>query len=101
MFRASTADEGQHTLITIDGHLSGDYVRFLDECYEQASAAGKPVHVFLRDVPVVDEAARQLLHRLAAKGVFLRANGVYNTHLVRECSSAAVRTDKRRGGEKV
>jgi hypothetical protein len=46
--------------------------------------AGKPVHLFLRDVTTVDQAGRALLERLAAKGVRLRAKGIYNSYIVQE-----------------
>jgi len=85
MFRASTEQERSHVLITIDGELSGEYVEFVDHCCEQASTGGKPVHLLLRDVSLIDAAGRRLLTRLAANGVSLRANGVYNRHLISEC----------------
>ena len=74
-------------LITIDGQLSGEYVEFVEAWCEQASASGKPVHLLLQDVRLVDEAGLRLLSCLAASGVRLRANGVYNSHLIRECES--------------
>ena len=85
MFRASTVEERSHVLIVIDGELSCEYVDFIDRSCEQASAGGKPVHVLLRDVSLIDAAGRQLLSRLAANGVSLRANGIYNRHLISEC----------------
>jgi hypothetical protein len=51
-------------------------------------STGKPVHVFLRDVSVVDRAGRALLRRLADNGVRLLANGIYNSYLVRTLNPA-------------
>ncbi len=82
-------------LITIDGELSCEYVDFVDHCCEQASAGGKPIHVLLRDVSLIDESGRHLLSRLAAKGFSLRANGIYNRHLINECRSTVARNGKR------
>ena len=87
MFRVSTVDERSHMLITIDGQLAGEYVEFLEHCCDQASAGGKPVHLLVRDVSLIDQSGRQLLRRLLERGVHLRANGVYNNYLVRECSN--------------
>ena len=83
MFRITTVEEQSHTLITIDGQLSGDSVEVVETCCAQARSNGKPVHLFLHDVSTVDEAGLSLLRRLAAKGVLLFANGVYTSYLVR------------------
>ncbi len=98
MFRVNTVDEGSHVLITIDGQLSAAYVEFVDHCCGRASAAGKPVQLLLRDVSLVDEVGCRLLRRLAANGVCLRANGLHNSLLIRECNSAARRCESRLAG---
>jgi hypothetical protein len=72
-------------LITIDGRLSSKYVESVDNCCDQALRSGKPVHLLLRDVSFIDEAGRRLLSRAAARGICLRANGIYNQYLIREC----------------
>ena len=40
------------------------------------------MRLFLRDVPVLGEDGRRLLCRLAAKGIDLKATGVYNSYIV-------------------
>ena len=68
--------------MTLDGQLSADCVGLVETFCEEAMADGKRIDLILRDVPVVDEAGRALLRRLAAKGVRLLANGVYTSYLV-------------------
>ena len=70
-------------MVNIDGQLLGECVRVAEDVCSQALADGKPVCVFLRDVCQIDEAGRELLRRLAARGVRLAASGVYMSHLVK------------------
>ena len=88
MLRVSKADEQSRTIITVDGQLTGDSIAVIEACCRQAMSTGKPVHVFLRDVSLVDGAGRALLRRLAADSVRLFANGVYNSYLVRVLNPA-------------
>lgn len=99
MLRASKVEEEWYVLITVDGQLSAEYVEVVAQCCEQAGAGGKPVHLLLRDVSLVDHSGRRLLQRLAAKGVCLRANGVYNSHLIRECRPESGRCDSKGCGQ--
>lgn len=87
MFRVSKAEERSRTVITIDGQLSADSVEVIGACCDQAQSAGKPVHLFLRDVSSIDRAGRALLRRLAAKGIHLIASGVYTSYLIRRLDS--------------
>jgi len=86
MLRVTKAEERSHTLITIDGQLSGDSIEVVETCCSQAVSGGKPVQLFLHDVSTVDEAGIILLRRLAAKGVRLLGRGVYTSYIVRELS---------------
>jgi hypothetical protein len=88
MFRVSKSEERSGTVITIDGQLSSDYIEVVETCCDQAISTGKPVQLFLRDVPAVNQASRALLCRLAAKGVRLRASGIYTSSLVRALNPA-------------
>jgi hypothetical protein len=90
MFRICKAEEPSRMIVTIDGHLSGDYVGAVELWCEQAASGGKPVHLFLRDVSTIDEAGRALLRRLSAKGIRMVASGVYASYLVRRSAEAAV-----------
>jgi ABC-type transporter Mla MlaB component len=94
VFRVSKAEEKTRTIVTIDGELSGDYIEVVETCCDQAISAGKPVRLFLRDVPAVDQASRALLCRLAAKGVRLLARGVYTSYLVRALDPAGTESPK-------
>jgi hypothetical protein len=91
MIRVSKAEERSHTMVTIDGQLSADYIGVVETCCDQAMATGKPVHLLLRDVSTIDQAGRALLCRLAAKGVGLLAIGVYISNLVQSISPAGAR----------
>jgi len=86
MLRVTKAEEHSHTLITIDGQLSGDSIEVVETCCSQAGSSGKPVHLFLHDVSTVDVAGLTLLRRLVAKGVRLLARGVYTSYIVQEIS---------------
>lgn len=85
MIRIMTADEPACITITVDGKLAGDCVDPVETCCTQAIAKGKPVQLFLRDVSTIDEGGRALLCRLAAKGVNLRAAGIYSSYIVQLC----------------
>jgi hypothetical protein len=89
MLRVSQEEEPIRTVITVDGRLCGDCVEFMEACCNQALLRGKPVELFLRDVSTVDAAARNLLCRLAAKGIHLLGRGVYTSYLLRRIKAAA------------
>jgi len=82
MIRVMTADEPALTTITVDGQLSGEYIELVERCCEEARSKGKPICLFLRDVPVIGEDGRALLRRLVTKGVHLKSSGVYNSYIV-------------------
>ena len=86
MIRILTAEEPNAITITVDGQLVDDCVATVETCSYQAIGQGRPVHLFLRDVSHIDEHGRSLLSRLAAKGVQLRASGVYSSYIVAEIS---------------
>ena len=84
MLRVCKREERSRTVLIVDGRLSADYVQVIETCCNEAISTGAIVHLYLRDVPTVDGAGRALLSRLAAKGVRLRASGVYTSYLIRE-----------------
>jgi len=88
MIRVTKTEERSRTLVTIDGQLSADSVSVVETFCSQAELDGKPLQVFLRDVPAVDESGRMLLTRLAAKGIRLVASGVYTSYLVQALTPA-------------
>jgi hypothetical protein len=93
MIRVMAADEGAGTTITVDGMLSGDCLDPVETSCIQAISKGKPVRLYLRDVSTIDERGRALLRDLAAKGVALKASGVYSSYIVDEIQSGHL--DKR------
>lgn len=82
MIRIMTADEPAITMITVDGHLAGDCIQVVETSCDQARSKGKPIWLFLRDVSAIGEDGQALLRRLAAKGVRLKASGMYTSYIV-------------------
>jgi hypothetical protein len=91
MFRVSTTKEGPQTTVTLDGQLSSESIGAVEACCEQARAAGAHVRLFLRNVSAIDRAGRELLAKLAGRGVQLAADGVYNSYLVGEYGNVSAR----------
>jgi hypothetical protein len=89
MLRVSKSEERSRTVLIVDGRLSADYVPVVETCCDEAISTGAIVHLYLRNVSTVDGPGRELLSRLAAKGVHLRASGVYTSHLIRELTPTA------------
>ncbi|MGE5644603.1 MAG: hypothetical protein ACM336_02305 [Acidobacteriota bacterium] len=86
MICVTTGEERGRTTITVDGCLSAEDARVLEACCLQALTRGAPVDLFLRDVAAVDPSGREMLCRMASRGVHLLASGVYTSYLVRELS---------------
>jgi hypothetical protein len=91
MIRIWITNEPKANTVIIDGRLVNDYVDSVETCVRQAMAQSRPVHLFLRDVSHIDEQGRALLSRLAAKGVQLRASGLYSSYLVSGIQREAVK----------
>jgi hypothetical protein len=88
MIRVTKSEEGERTIITIEGQLSADYIEVVEICCRQAATKGKPIDVFLHNGLTIDESGRALLTRLAAAGISLRASGIYTSHVVQGLMSA-------------
>jgi len=88
MIRVTKSLERGRIVITLDGQLSGDYIEAVEISCNQALSEGRPVDVFLHDVPTIDRSGMALLTRLAAKGTRLRATGVYTSYVVRDVLAA-------------
>jgi hypothetical protein len=82
MIRIMTADQPALTMITVDGQLAGDNLQALETSCEEARSHRKPIWLFLRDVSVIAEDGVALLRRLAAKGIRLKASGIYTSYIV-------------------
>jgi hypothetical protein len=89
MIRIMTATEPKLITITVDGELAGEYVDAVENCVKQALTKQRPVQLFLRDVAAIDESGRSMLSRVAARGVGLRAHGVYCSYVVARIRAAA------------
>jgi TolB-like protein len=86
-----TADDPASTSLTVDWTLSGEGVELVQTCCIEVLSKGKSVRLHLRDVSVIDERCRAILRHLAADGVDMTANGIYNSHIVDEIQSEGVR----------
>jgi hypothetical protein len=84
MTRIQTCDEPETITVMVDGQFSRDYVDAVSNCIDQAGNRGKPVRLFLRNVSHIDEKGRELLSRLAARGIELSASGLYSSYVVAE-----------------
>jgi len=91
MIRVTAKEEPTRTIIAIDGQLLSEYIETVENCCNQAIAKGKPVQLFLRDVLTIDECGREFLSQVAARGVCLRAKGIYTSHVLRAVWPAGVR----------
>jgi hypothetical protein len=84
MIRVLTTSEPNAITITVDGHLVGDYIDAVETNVHHACGQRRPVHLYLRDVSLIDQLGRALLSRLAARGVRLSASGIYSAYVVEE-----------------
>ena len=89
MFRITESLQGAEILVVIDGHLLGEYVLVAENYCMQALNSGKAISIVLRDVSVVDDAGRNMLRRLARRGVRLHGTGLYTSHMVKTLQQAA------------
>jgi hypothetical protein len=97
MIRVTKSEQGDRTIITIDGRLAGENLEVVELFCNQTLSEGKPLYIFLRDVLTIDEAGRVLLSRLAAKGVRLLASGMYTSYIVQTLPAPAAPWSDRSG----
>ena len=88
MIRIQAADNLGGIKIAIDGQLAGEYVAEVETSIREAIAQQQHVHLFLRDVSIIDETGLSLLSRLAAQGVELSAAGLYSSYVVAQIQLA-------------
>ena len=92
MIRVTKSEERERTIITLEGQLSADYIEVVEICCNQAVSKGKPIDVFLHDVLAIDESGRDLLIRLATKGIRLFTSGIDTSYIAQALVSAGART---------
>src|SRR5579863_1319177 len=88
MIRIQPAKNSGGITIAIDGQLIGEYVAEIEASIRKSTEQYKAVELFLRNVSHIDEAGQELLSRLAAQGVELRAAGLYSSHIVKQVQLA-------------
>jgi len=88
MIRIQPAKNPGGITIAIDGQLIGEYVAEIEASIRKSTEQYKAVELFLRNVSHIDEAGQELLSRLAAQGVELRAAGLYSSHVVKQVQLA-------------
>jgi hypothetical protein len=74
MLKITTRDNGQRTVLELDGKLVGPWVNELERVWHQAERAGS-VHVVLKEVGFIDEKGKELLVRISRSGTELVAVG--------------------------
>jgi len=89
MLRISIINEDSRTVINLEGKLTGEWVKELEQSWNKAKLEheGKPVEVVLRAVSYVDEAGKKLLADLAAQGAELKGCGCMTGALIQEIVS--------------
>ena len=88
MIRIQPAKNSGGITIVIDGQLIGEYVAEIDASIRKSTEQYEAVELFLRNVSHIDEAGQELLSRLAAQGMELRAAGLYSSHVVKQVQLA-------------
>jgi ABC-type transporter Mla MlaB component len=91
MFRITTHGVDGELVLTLEGYLTGDWVRELLICWEQivAAAPGAVIRVDLTGLWRVDAAGRDLLSAMHRSGARLVAKGCVMPVLIREIAESA------------
>jgi hypothetical protein len=89
MFRITTKNAADKSVLKLEGWLSGPWVKELDTCWRTATNTGRQVCVDLSEVYYVDDAGRQLLTLMYRAGVGFVTKGCVMPELVREISESA------------
>jgi len=74
MLKITTYDNGNRTILELDGKLIGPWVNELERVWHQAERAGA-VHVVLKEVGIIDENGKELLARISRSRAALVAVG--------------------------
>jgi len=74
MLKITTNDNGNRTVLELDGKLVGPWVNEPERVWHQAERAGS-VHVVLKEVGCIDQNGKELLERISRSGASLVAVG--------------------------
>lgn len=91
MFRISQARVAANLVITFDGDLIGEDARLLEQHCLRRLAGDPDLRLELGEIREIDAEGREVLRRLATRGVQLSAHGLYLSDLVRRILTAAAR----------
>jgi anti-anti-sigma regulatory factor len=96
MLRITVHKDIEATCLVIEGRLMGAWVRELESCWRQATAAQLPPRIFveLTDVSFVDEEGGRLLKLMATSGVELIATDLLMKALVEEITEGGRKNEK-------
>jgi len=91
MFRITTRGADGELVLTLEGNLTGPWVRELDTCWHSVvgAAPGARLRVDLSSLCRVDSEGRELLSAMHRSGARLVARGCVMPVLVREIAEAA------------
>lgn len=89
MLRITIYNERGVTRFIMEGRLTGEWVKELEQCWRQATATPslQRILVELRDVRFVDEEGRKLLRLMAQAGAELIADGLMMKAIVEEIAT--------------
>jgi anti-anti-sigma regulatory factor len=96
MLRITVHNDIEATSLKIEGRLMGAWVRELESCWRQVTAAQLPPRILveLTDVSFVDEEGGRLLKLMAASGVELIATDLLMKALVEEITEGGRKNEK-------
>lgn len=72
MLKITTYDNGNRTVLELDGKLVGPWVNELERVWHQAKLAGA-VYMVLKELGFIDESGKELLARISHSGAALIA----------------------------
>jgi hypothetical protein len=84
MLKISKQDNGNQTVLELEGKLAGPWVEELRGCWQKSAGGGRSVRIELCAVSFVDETGKILLTEMHQQGAELVAEGCMNKAIVEE-----------------
>jgi hypothetical protein len=81
-FKLEQQVEGENTIVTLDGDLTGEYVKLVESYLQRLLSTETNLILKLRGIQTITFPAMELLQRLADKGVVLLGSGLYTEHII-------------------
>jgi len=89
MLRINSRDENELTTLTIEGKLTGRWVKELEHCWENVASSQprRSIRVNLSAVGFIDSEGKELLTRMRKQGAVLVPTGCFMKVIVDEIES--------------